>query len=162
MDRHLDKQHDDTGLTTPAHPRTTHQAQKTKAHNKTPQRTHKDDTATQKEEGDAGIPTAQPENGWDGRIHNRHQTQRKREGTVKKPTAQRKKVRCLFLLPFIAVIAHHLLLVSTTHMVGPVPLLPMIRRMRRRYTLPPRYRRNNKQEPAPHNYRMWRPCLLLL
>ena len=29
------------------------------------------------------------------------------------------------------------------------------------YPAPPRYRRKNKQDPAPHNYRMWRPCLLL-
>ena len=36
------------------------------------------------------------------------------------------------------------------------------RTMRKRYTLPPRYRRKNKQDPAPHTYRMWRPCLLLL
>ena len=39
MDRHLDKKHNDTGQPTPAHPRTTHQSQKTKAHNKTPQKT---------------------------------------------------------------------------------------------------------------------------
>ena len=68
----------------------------------------------------------------------------------------------LLLLPFIAVIALCLLLVPTTHMEGPVHLLPMVRRIRRRYTQPPRYRRNNKQDPAPHNYRMWRPFLLLL
>ena len=49
-DGRLDKKQNDTGQPTPAHPRTTHHAQKTKAHNKTPQKTpHKDDTATQKE-----------------------------------------------------------------------------------------------------------------
>ena len=72
------------------------------------------------------------------------------------------KVRCLFLMPFVAVIALHLLLVPTTHMEGPVLLLPMIRKVRRRYALPPRYRRNNQQDLAPHNYRMWRPSMLLL
>ena len=39
MDGHLDKKHKETGQPTPAHPRMTHQAQKTKAHNKTPQKT---------------------------------------------------------------------------------------------------------------------------
>ena len=72
------------------------------------------------------------------------------------------KVRCLFLMPFVAVIALHLLLVPTTHMEGPVLLLPMIRKVRRRYALPSRCRRNNQQDPAPHNYRMWRPGMLLL
>ena len=162
MDSYLNKQPGDTGLPTPAHPRRTHQAQKTKAHNKTPQKTPTKTTPPPKKKGDTGIPTAQPENGRDGRIHRRHQTQRKREGTVKKPTGQRKKVRCLFLMPFVAVIAHDLLLVPTTHMEGPVLLLPMIRKMCRCYTLPPRYRRNNQQDPAPHNYRMGRPCILLL
>ena len=38
----------------------------------------------------------------------------------------------------------------------------MIRKMRMRFTLPPRYRRNSQQDPVPHNYRMWRPCMLLL
>ena len=37
-DGRLDKKHNDTGQPTPAHPQTTHQAQKTKAHNKTPQK----------------------------------------------------------------------------------------------------------------------------
>ena len=54
-------------------------------------------------------------------------------------------------MPFIAVMALHLLLVPTTHMEGPVLLLPLIRRVRRRYTLPLRYRHNNKQDLAPHN-----------
>ena len=111
MDRHLDKQPTDTGLPKPAHSQPTPQAQKTNAHNKTPQKKpQKDDTATKKEDGDTGIPTAQQENGRDGRIHRSHQTQRRREGTVKKPTGQRKKVRCLFLMPFVAVMAPHLLL----------------------------------------------------
>ena len=65
-------------------------------------------------------------------------------------------------MPFIAVLALHLLLVPITYMEGPILLLPMIRRVRRRYTLPPRYRHHNKQDPAPHNYRVWRPCMLLL
>ena len=71
-------------------------------------------------------------------------------------------MRYLFIMPFIAVMALHLLLVPTTHMDGPILLLPMIRRVRRRYTLPLRYRHDNKQDHAPHNYRMWRPCMLLL
>ena len=161
-DGHLDKQPNDTGLPIPAHPRPS-QAQKTKAHNQKPQKTpHKDDTTTKKEECDTGIPTSQPENGRDGRFHLAHQTQRNREEAVRKPTGQRKKVRYLFLMPFIAVMALHLLLVPTTHMDGPILLLPMIRRVRRRYTLPLRYSHDNKQDHAPHNYRMWRPCMLLL
>ena len=71
-------------------------------------------------------------------------------------------MRYLFLMPFIAVMALHLLLVPTTHMDGPVLLLSMIRRVRRRYTLPLRYSHDNKQDHAPHNYCMWRPYMLLL
>ena len=81
---------------------------------------------------------------------------------VKRPTGQKKKVRCLFLLPFIAIFALHLVVSPPTHVEGLAHLLPMIRRMRRQYTLPPHYRRKNKQDPAPHTYRLWRPCLLLL
>ena len=65
-------------------------------------------------------------------------------------------------MPFIAIMALHLLLVPTTHTEGPVLLLPMIRRVRRRYTLPLGHRHGNKRGPTPHNYRMWRPYLLLL
>ena len=123
---------------------------------------HKDDTATQKEEGDTNIPTTQPANRRDGCLYRQHQTQREREGAIKKPTGQRKKVRWLFLMPFIAITALHLLLVPTTHTEGLLLLLPMIRRVRRRYTLPLRHRHGNKRGPTPHEYRMWRPCLLLL
>ena len=57
-------------------------------------------------------------------------------------------MRCLFLFPFIAILALHLLLSppppphTHTHMEGPVHLLPMVlripvvRRMRKRYFLP--------------------------
>ena len=123
---------------------------------------HKDDTATQKEEGDTNIPTNQPANRRDGCLHRRHQTQREREGAVKKPTGQRKKVRCLFLMPFIAIMALHLILVPTTHTEGPILLLPTIRRVRTRYTLPLRHRHGNKRGPTPHGYHVRRPCLLLL
>ena len=54
-------------------------------------------------------------------------------------------MRCLFLLPFIAIFALHLLLSPPTHMEGPVHLLPMMRRMRRRYTLPPPPLQTQKQ-----------------
>ena len=70
-------------------------------------------------------------------------------------------MRCLFLMPFIARMALHLLLVPTTHAEGPILLLPMIRRVHRRYALPLRHRHGNKRGPTPHNYHMWRPCLLL-
>ena len=70
-------------------------------------------------------------------------------------------MRCLLLLPFTPALALHLLFVPGTHMEGPVHLLPMIRRMRRRYTLPPRYRHKNKQDLAPLHYQMWRPCRCL-
>ena len=68
-------------------------------------------------------------------------------------------MRCLFLLPFIAIVALHLLLF---HMEGPIHLPPMMPRMHRRYILPHHYRRENKHDPTPHNYHMWRSCLLLL
>ena len=71
-------------------------------------------------------------------------------------------MRCLFLMPFIAMMALHLLLVPTTHREGPVLLLPMIRRVRRRYTPPLRHRHGNKRGPTPRSYPMWRPYLLLL
>ena len=65
-------------------------------------------------------------------------------------------------MPFIAIMALRLLLVPTTHTEGQVILLPMIWRVRRRYTLPLRHRHGNKRGPSPHNYRILRPCLLLL
>ena len=69
-------------------------------------------------------------------------------------------------MPFPMALHSHILppppLVPHRNIEGPVHLLPMVRRMRRRCTLPPRYRHKIKQEKAPHNYRMWRPCLLLL
>ena len=133
MDRRLDKQHNDTGLPTPAHPRTTHQAQKTKAHNKTPQKTPTKMTPPPKKKK-ATPASPQPNQKTDGTAAFAADTKPKGKGKgpSKKPPGQRKKVRCLCLLPFIAVIALHLLLVPTTHMEGPVHLLPMIRRMHRR------------------------------
>ena len=71
-------------------------------------------------------------------------------------------MRCLFLLPFIAIMALLLLLVPTTHTEGPVYLLPVIRRVRRRYTPSPRHQHGNKRGPTPNGYQMWRPCLFLL
>ena len=65
-------------------------------------------------------------------------------------------------MPFIAIMALHLLMVPTTHTEGPVLLLPMIQRARRRDTPPLRHRHGNKRDPTPRSYRMWRPCLLLL
>ena len=158
-----DQQPNNMDKPTPSHPRPPNQAQKTKAHSKTPQKTPT--TTTQppkKEEGDTNIPTNQPANKWDGCLHRQHQKEREREGAVKNPTGQRKKVECLFLMPFIAIMALHLLLVPTTHTEGPALLLPLTHRVHRRYTLPLRHRHGNKRGPNPHGYRMWRPCLLLL
>ena len=70
-------------------------------------------------------------------------------------------MRCLFLMPFIAITALLLLLAPTTHREGPVYLLPVIRRVRRRYTPPLRHRHGNTRGPTPHGYQMWRPCLFL-
>ena len=65
-------------------------------------------------------------------------------------------------MPFVAIMAFHLLLVPNAHTEGPILLLPMIRRVRRRYTPPLRHRHGNKRGPTPRSYHMWRPCLLLL
>ena len=65
-------------------------------------------------------------------------------------------------MPFIAIMALLLLLVPTTHTEGPVFLLPVIRRVYRRYTPSLRHRRGNKRGPTPHSYQIWRPCLFLL
>ena len=65
-------------------------------------------------------------------------------------------------MPFIDIMALHLLLVPTTHAEGPVLLLPMIRRVRRRYTSPLRHLHGSKRGTTPRSYRMWRSCLLLL
>ena len=86
----------------------------------------------------------------------------KGKGPSKKPTGQGKKVRCLFLMPIIATMALHLLLVPTTHTEGPVLLLPMTRRVRRRHISSPRHRHGSKRGPISRSYRMWRPCLFLL
>ena len=92
MDRRLDKQHNDTGLPTPAHPRTTHQAQKTKAHNKTPQKTPTKTTPPpKKKKATPASPQPNQKNGRDGRVRSRHQTQRKRERTVKKTLRAKEK-----------------------------------------------------------------------
>ena len=79
-----DQQPDNTAKPTPAHPRLPHQAQTTKAHNKTPENNpHKNHTPTQKEEGNTNITTNQPASRRYGCLHRRHQTQREREGAVK-------------------------------------------------------------------------------
>ena len=65
-------------------------------------------------------------------------------------------------MPVIAIMALHLLLVPTTHTEGPVLLLPVIRRVRRRYTWSLRHRHGNKRGPTPHSYHIWWPCLFLL
>ena len=154
------QQHSQTHTRTPttAKPGTENQSPQ----QNTAQNSHKDDTTTQEEQGNTNITTIQPAIRRNGYLHRRHQTQREREGAVKKPTGQRKKVRCLFLMPFIAITALHLLLVPTTHTSGPVLLLPVIRRVRRRYTSPLRHQHGNKRGQTPQSYRMWRPCLLLL
>ena len=41
-------------------------------------------------------------------------------------------------------------------------MLPVIRRVRRRYTPSLRHRHGNKRGPTPHSYHIWRPCLFLL
>ena len=136
-----DQQPNNTDKPTHAHPRPPNQAQKTKAHNKTPQKTPTKTTPPPKKK--KATPTSPQSNQQtDGTATFTADTKHKGKGkgTVKKPTGQRKKVRCLFLMPFIAIMALHLLLVPTTHTEAPVLLLPMIRRVRRRYTLPLRHR----------------------
>ena len=71
-------------------------------------------------------------------------------------------MRCLFLLPFIAIVALQLLVYPNTLMGGPVYLHPIIRRARRRYILLHHSKRKSKQAPVSHNYCTWWPCLLLL
>ena len=71
-------------------------------------------------------------------------------------------MRCLFLVPFIAITALHLLLVPTTNTEGPILLVLVIRRVRRRYTSSLRHRHGHKRGPTPHSYHIWRPCLFLL
>ena len=70
-------------------------------------------------------------------------------------------MRCLFLMPCIAMMAL-LLLLAPTHTKGPVYLLPVNRRVRRQYTPPLRHRHGYARGPNPHSYRIWRPSLLLL
>ena len=70
-------------------------------------------------------------------------------------------MRCLYLLPFIAIGALQLPLSPHTHAGGPVYLQPIIRRARWWYILPHHSKRKNKQAPASHNYHTWQPCLVL-
>ena len=55
-----------------------------------------------------------------------------------------------------------LLLLAPTHTEVPVYLLPVNRRVCRRYTLPLRHRHGYTRGPNPHSYCIWRPGLLLL
>ena len=64
-------------------------------------------------------------------------------------------------MPCIAIMAL-LLLLAPTHTEGPVYLLPVNRRVRRRYTPPLRHRHGYARGPNPHSYRIWQPGLLLL
>ena len=64
-------------------------------------------------------------------------------------------------MPCIAIMAL-LLLLAPTHTEGPVYLLPVNRRVRRRYTPTLRHRHGYSRGPNPHSYRIWRPSLLLL
>ena len=66
-------------------------------------------------------------------------------------------MRTHFLLAFVAIVALPLLLFSHKPTGGPVYLHPIMR-----YNPPHHSRCKNKQDPAFHNYGMWRPCLLLL
>ena len=65
-------------------------------------------------------------------------------------------------MPCIAITALLLLLAPTTHTEGPVYLLPVNRRVRRRYTPPLRHRHGYSRGPTPQGYQMWRPGLFLL
>ena len=65
MDGHLNKKHNDTGQPTPPHQRTTHEAQKTKAHKKTPQKTPTKTTPPPKKKK-ATPASPHPNHGTDG------------------------------------------------------------------------------------------------
>ena len=74
MDGQPDKTTNDMDKPAVTHPRPTHQAQKTKAHNKTPQTTPTKTTPPPPKKSNPGVPTVQPRRGRGGRIHSRHQT----------------------------------------------------------------------------------------
>ena len=65
-------------------------------------------------------------------------------------------------MPCIAITALLLLLAPTTYTEGPVYLLPVNRRIRRRHAPPLRHRHGYSRGPNLHSYRTWRPGLLLL
>ena len=74
-----DQQSNNTDKPAPTHPRPPNQAQKTKAHNETPQKTPTKTTPPpKKKEGNTNIPTNQPANGWNGCLHRQHQIQREK------------------------------------------------------------------------------------
>ena len=64
-------------------------------------------------------------------------------------------------MPCFAIMAL-LLLLAPTHTEGPVYLLPVNQRVRRRYTPRLRHRHGYARGPNPHSYRIWQPGLLLL
>ena len=71
-------------------------------------------------------------------------------------------MRCMFLMPCIAITALLLLLAPTTHTEGPAYLLPVNRRIHRQYTPPLRHRHGYSRGPNLHGYQIWQPGLLLL
>ena len=156
------QQPDNPAKLTTTHARQSHPAQKTKAHNKTPQKTPTKTTPPPKEKKSAPASpqsTQQADSTAAFTVDNRHKG--KEKGAAKKPAGQREKVRCLFLMPCIAIMAL-LLLLAPTHTEGPVYLLPVNWRVRRRYTPPLRHRHGYVRGPNPHSYRIWQPGLLLL
>ena len=127
----------------------------------TTENAHKNNATTKKEEGSTCIAAIHTTSRQYGCLHRGQQTQGERKGAAKKPAGQREKVRCLFLMPCIAIMAL-LLLLAPMHTEGPVYLLPVNRRVRKRYTPPLRHRHGYARGPNPHSCRIWQPGLLLL
>ena len=131
-----DQQPDKPAKPTTTHARQSHPAQKNQGPQQdTTENAHKNNATTKKEEGSTCITTNQTTSRRCGCFHRGHQTQGEREGAAKKPAWQREKVRCLFPMPCIAIMAL-LLLLAPTYTEGPVYLLPVNRRVRRQYTPP--------------------------
>ena len=135
-----------------------------KTHNKTPHNLPVETTPPQKkEESNNDVSTDHQRHMHDGSICCGPQTQGKRERTFKKPIRQRKEVKCIFLLPFVAIVALQVLLFPNIHFGGPLCLQPIVLRAHKRHLLPNHHKHKCRQAPCPHNnHYLWRSCLLLL